>query len=384
MARPFTYMPVLKWKKGESSALKELFAAEKQTILPLAEITPVPWDWDEDVPSEDLDTYLRKVARVTCSSWGTDDEVLVDLSILLNDSYGPSLPPLTHPLTFLFEEFRRLNVKAIPVAHGDEGVDFQAAMRSVLALDNRGLALRLQEPLLFDEDLPRTVGSCLSAYGLTPEQVDVILDLQYIEPGRERAQALVVQTVVNTFPHLQDWRSFSLAASAFPKDLSGIPDFSTSNFPRAEWLLWSIVRSGKVPYARTPTFADYAINHAEFEDVDPRAMIANGNIRYTIDSDWLYIKGTILRDLKRMGVVIKKSPGFAQFVGLAKTLVAHPSFSGPTFSSGDQQVDDVANGRSTTGNLMTWRKVGTNHHITFVVRQIASSSWPSSSAAPIP
>jgi hypothetical protein len=145
-----------------------------------------------------------------------------------------------------------------------------------------------------------------------------------------------------------------------------------------------MVRSGKVRYARTPTYADYAINHAVYEDIDPRAMIANGNIRYTIDSDWLYIKGTIVRDMKRMGVIIKKSPGFSQFVGLAQTLVAHPSYSGTAFSAGDQQVDDVANSRTTTGNLMTWRRIGTNHHVTFVVRQLASSSWPSGSAAPIP
>jgi hypothetical protein len=308
----------------------------------------------------------------------------VDISLILLDTSGPMLLAPTHPLAFLFDEFRVLNVKAVPVVHGDEDAAFQGALKSILAIDGRGIAIRLQDPSLFEETLPTTLSSCLTTNGLVPKDVDLILDLQYVDPGRERTQALVLQAVTATLPFLMDWRSFSLAASSFPKDFSGLPDFGITSYLRSEWLMWSLIRSGKVPFPRTPAFADYAINHAEFEDIDPRAMIANGNIRYTIDTEWLYFKGTILRDLKRMGVIIKRSPGFSQFVRLAQTLIAHASYCGPAFSSGDQQVDDVAHSRSSTGNLMIWRKIGTNHHVTFVVRQIASSSWPSGSTAPIP
>ena len=53
---------------------------------------------------------------------------------------------------------------------------------------------------------------------------------------------------------------------------------------------------------------------------------------------------------------------------------------GPEFSEGDRYISECAGGSAGTGNLTTWRKVGTNHHLEKVVRDI--SSLFGSSAAP--
>lgn len=53
-------------------------------------------------------------------------------------------------------------------------------------------------------------------------------------------------------------------------------------------------------------------------------------------------------------------------------IVASGSFAGPTFSTADAYIFDVArNNASSAGNATTWRQLNTTHHITQVVADIA-------------
>lgn len=49
-----------------------------------------------------------------------------------------------------------------------------------------------------------------------------------------------------------------------------------------------------------------------------------------------------------------------------------PEYRGAAFSAGDAYIFDKANHPTPTGNARTWLQAGFNHHMTFVVRQIAS------------
>jgi hypothetical protein len=94
-------------------------------------------------------------------------------------------------------------------------------------------------------------------------------------------------------------------------------------------------------------------------------MDMTANIRYTIDGNWLIVKGR--------GV---KKHGYGQFAAICRALVGRPEFCGRNFSTGDAYIADCATNAVGTGNMTTWRKVGTNHHLTFVVDRIARLPVP--------
>lgn len=92
-----------------------------------------------------------------------------------------------------------------------------------------------------------------------------------------------------------------------------------------------------------------------------RLVKPSGTVRYAIDDAWLILKGPNVRDY-----------GFAQYVGHCKNVCGSSFFSGPTFSAGDKYIFDCAAGNASTGNLSTWRRVGTNRHLEKVARDVAS------------
>ena len=122
-----------------------------------------------------------------------------------------------------------------------------------------------------------------------------------------------------------------------------------------------LVRGLSSRIARTPTFSDYAIAHPQPPEVDPRLMRASAGIRYTTEDVWLILKGKNLKDY-----------GYKQFHDVSKSLLTNAVYSGPEFSSGDRYIRDCANRVVSSGNLTTWRRVGTSHHIAYVTQQIAN------------
>jgi hypothetical protein len=84
-------------------------------------------------------------------------------------------------------------------------------------------------------------------------------------------------------------------------------------------------------------------------------------LRYTTDEDWLVFKE---RNVIRHG--------FDQFNSICRTLVGRREFKGAGYSAGDTAISACAVPGSSSGNAMTWRRIGTNHHLTLVVDQLAS------------
>jgi hypothetical protein len=109
-----------------------------------------------------------------------------------------------------------------------------------------------------------------------------------------------------------------------------------------------------------PIFGDYGIAHPAPSEVDPRIMRPSASIRYTTEEHWIVPKGRNLR-----------AHGFDQFHAVCESLIKRDDYSGRDFSWGDEFIWNCAHRGSGPGNLTTWRKVGTSHHLAFVVRQIS-------------
>lgn len=151
----------------------------------------------------------------------------------------------------------------------------------------------------------------------------------------------------------------TLAASAFPSATPASPSGpgSVVRVPRSEWTLFQRV------VARRPgtdlNFGDYGIENPDFEPT-PNAR-AVSNLRYTIDSEWMFIKGKLVT-----------KGGASYFRDVCRILYAMPEYQGSMFSWGDQIISQCGAGAGGTGNATTWRQIAITHHITFVLEQLAN------------
>lgn len=94
-------------------------------------------------------------------------------------------------------------------------------------------------------------------------------------------------------------------------------------------------------------------------------MRMSASVRYTGGSNYIVAKGRAV-DLH----------GWEQTTGLCAALVRQPEFMGASFSWGDSYIASRAAGAAKKGNPMTWRRVGTTHHLTLVTTELASQTAP--------
>jgi hypothetical protein len=111
-----------------------------------------------------------------------------------------------------------------------------------------------------------------------------------------------------------------------------------------------------------PSYGDYGAANPALVDFDPETMTPAAKIVYTTDLDWLIIKGRS----------VKGPAGYGQFHQLAAQVVARSEYRGVAFSDGDSYLRDCATNVDGPGNLTTWVKVKTSHHLAHVTDQIAN------------
>jgi hypothetical protein len=198
---------------------------------------------------------------------------------------------------------------------------------------------------------------------LSPDEVVLVVDLGDLRGGDEIRDLHFVRAALYALPAIEAWRSVAVAGASFPEDLSDFEGASISTAPRVEWALWTkmAARPDRLHGRRIPIFADYAISHPLTREMDPRVMRMSASIRYTIETSWLVAKGRNVKD-----------HGYDQYRALARKLVERSDFCGADFSWGDQFIFACAHNQAGPGNATTWRKVGTNHHLTFVARQLSN------------
>ncbi|HYO70198.1 MAG TPA: beta family protein, partial [Archangium sp.] len=358
------YVPILKALQGEYSALETLTSACQAALTPLLEIPPMRRNPETEEYETTLDAHLEPIAKRIEKARGTRS-TFVDLG------YLPPRMRLAngeHPVERLFADARALGLKLIPVT-GLWEEHHQEAVARVAAKDGRGMCIRVEQEPLFDGSFAAEVLQLVQELGVTPADVDLVLDLGRLSEGQMVILQSAIPGALASLPALTSWRSLTLAGGAFPETLSDIRQFGT--VPRLEWRLWNALRNRKSTLARIPTFGDYAVHSAGISGSEPVFFSGAANIRYTCTDEWAIFRG---RQLNRYG--------YDQFYELSESLQQQVFFSGPSFSWGDQYIADCARQVSGPGNNSVWRKVGTSHHLTFVVRQLSSASGPSTGSGP--
>jgi hypothetical protein len=225
------------------------------------------------------------------------------------------------------------------------------------------LVLRISLGSHFPSQIAQVIDDCGIAVGKKNLPIHVLLDMHDI--AGISAPSLVSACsphAVAACGHVRA-ASVTLTGGSFPFFLTGIPQ-GQSDIDRVEWLVWQELL--KNPALTNLKFGDYAVtNPKPLEDIDPRTMNPSAAIRYALTESWRLFKAGAA-----------KKYGFAQYNDLCRLLISDACYSGKGFSFGDGRYDHHAQSGSKPGNLMTWRRDATNHHLVFTTRTLSTLYGP--------
>lgn len=210
------------------------------------------------------------------------------------------------------------------------------------------------------------IEAVLSKVNLSPSSVHLLMDLQSV--NEESTTYLVLY---ERLPYLSAWNTVTVTAGSFPPDLSHL-EVGEHLVPRVEWQLWKGI-AGSRRTSRIPLFGDYAILHPFVRPNFP-GMNISASIRYTTDDYWVIMRGEGLRN--------KGGAGYDQYPANAELLMQRQEYCGAEFSYGDRYIFERPLKRKNPGTPTTWIAAGVNHHLTFVVRQMAMLYAPSTEIRP--
>jgi len=334
------YVPILRWKEGELSALEKLYPPERKAITPLIETFG-----SKKQATEYKDPKI--LAKDLYERW-QNGRVFVDISPTI------SLAPRSshvHPVTDFFNVTSQLNMNAIPVIRLRCGSMYRAAVKDAVNRDKLGLCIRLARNDFADGSLVDELGTLVTYMGIERDSVDLVLDLAIFSPSDHDISDFLL-----SLPNLLEWRTITVASGAFPKNLQEV-EKGPRSLPRLEWQAWKNQVRTNLP--RIPTYGDYATLHPFL--TFPEKPRPSCSIKYTIENDWLIVRGWPLMNGHKSD----------QYHGEAKLLIEHETFCGQSFSYGDNFIYETAQRKKGPGNFQQWVTVGVNHHLTFVVHQIA-------------
>lgn len=357
------YMPVLLTRRGERSALDAASHAVRSHLTPMFVMAPVDLVWPEEIgqapsPKRTVSDHVTATTVALKKTWAGlrafCDTVHLDSSARMADG--------THPLQWAVQASHAASLTLVPVTGIHRGEAHQAAAADAHRNLATGICLRLE----LSDVTSIADGKCDDLFALLrllearPEEIDIVFDVADDVPADISATVRTLRDALHALPNASMWRSLTIAAAAFPVNLSGLAGNSMHRIPRRDWQLYESLVSNQLP--RIPSYGDYGIAHPDPKgDLDPRLMTMSANLRYTCDKDWLVAKGSSVRQ-----------NGFEQAVTLAHHIVHSPDFCGAAFSWGDAWLQDCAEQVSGCGNAETWRKVGTSHHLAKVTHQHAN------------
>lgn len=346
------YVPILKVKRGEKMALQSISPTLQGNITPLLEIV-------ERTGGKPVDAHLDTAFTGLADSIQSYSRCFLDTLEIAPD--GPMVAE---------EIFRRAFAAGIlftPVT----GINRTADIAAALNHQSHGIAIRLTRNDFEKGSLHKNLLSFMNQHGLATEETDLIVDLGPVEDLIVNGVNALTESFVADVPVIQQWRTFTISACAFPLSMGVINRHSHDLIKRSEWISWRDylhTRRQKLP--RHPTFSDCAIQHPKgVEGFDPRIMQVSASVRYTSGKNWLLIKGESTRNV----------PAKEQFPKLASLLVfghLKSHFKGENHCKGCALIKEAADGVKGLGSAEVWRRLGTIHHITTVVQELASLPSP--------
>jgi len=356
---PTQYVPLLRWRMGEYQALFKLAAGLKSSVVPLIEVLPPDFDFEQWRPKKELDEHLGAFAPKLEKKWG-DRPALLD---------GRQLDPTArmadgrHPMGFVFEEARQRGVDLTPVIGLESDAAYRQAVHDIDAVDMNGAVLRCTLEEALDPDFDNHVDALLNALVIDIARLDIVLDLRSPAYAPQEPLVSVIRAALNG-ARFQAARSVVLMAASFPETMTELK-LPIQTVPREEWRLYAALIVAQSPQERRPSFGDYAVAAVTFAQGDMRFMRGSPNVRYAVPNGWL-----VARSKRKKGETNHAYPG------LCGLILTSGQYHGAAFSEGSAYIEGCHTGVAKRGNPTVWKWVATNHHITVVLDDLARLPAP--------
>ncbi|MFI4976105.1 MAG: hypothetical protein ACHP84_16310 [Caulobacterales bacterium] len=329
---PFRYVPILRSKAGEATALHNLDAAAKQRVFPVIRLTAA-------VPA----TFAGRMA----GAW-------VGRDLALDGYYSLTQTGSTVPLQSLANTLTAAGVHVLPSIRVGAPAPYIAAIQHMRQQSQGRLVVlaRLGDMATLD--------AWLISINATPPAADLVIVAGHVPDYGAGALDPVVTHSLQTLPNPANWRSITLASSAAPRDYAPFP-LGLSSVSRLDWVLWQAVHPA-VQFQLD--YGDYGIAHPDMTEPPGVAMVrASVSAKYTLDTTWLIAKGQQVTG--PMGV-----PMPTQYLGHANALVAQPGFGGVPNCWGDTRIQAITAHTASPGSRATWVEVGVNRHLSLVTDRL--------------
>lgn len=353
MIKP-SYVPILRAKSGEFTALSELSLSTKSKILPLFDI---PKNSSKaKIPKTD-DEHLDSVVSSICGIWK-------GLPLLLDAfSWNPGATTSEgeHIMGYLQSNLESGGVEVSPVVGYDRWDDqaYQAAITSMALPEGRCFCLRLDRDAIDDiadlDYFKERIDEILLKIGSAASECIVLLDLADLSQQPVMDVLSKISGAISVLQAL-GFNQLIIGGSSIPASINIAVKTSESvgYLSRREMVIWQSL------FQTYPmlVFGDYGVRspHANEDIIAPDT---NGKIRYTIDKNFFIARGYSLRTREKG----------AQHHELAAKVIQSPHYLGPDFSWGDKRITSCANGEF-RGNSTTWIAIDTNHHVEAAVLEI--------------
>ncbi len=228
------YSPILRFKRGEQTALTNLSNAHKVAIKPLLNITSHDFN---PPPGGDTDgTFDLRIAQDADrlnSAWA-GYAAAVDLGDIDPEARCAGG---VHPIRHFFDQLATSDNPTIasPVLRFSSDNDYIAAVASVCADYNVSPVLRMTPDDLAERDAEDVVSTILDECDSQVANTDFIVDMGYIATtGRS---IITARGALGAVPFAADWAALALVAGSFPENLSGFV-VGTHAIERHEWATW--------------------------------------------------------------------------------------------------------------------------------------------------
>lgn len=350
------YMPILKWRQGEYQGLTRLHPSIKDRVVPLFEIPTEAWDFETESPAKTLDEHLAPFGQRLETKW-EDRLCLIDSPYVDDDA---TLADGTHHIAFAIGSAIEVGANPIPVTGLRRSRAYQQAIQTIVQRHRTPVAIRLS-PEDFSADLPTNLANLLELLATSRRNCHLVLDVRAGIADSPDTQALIWITLLSQLPDVAEWSGVTVAGTAFPAELSAAYFRPQGRVTRGEWAAYQTLLTRRGPQIRIPSFGDYGVSHPDTEAIDPRLIDPTAKIKYTTPNDWIVFVG---QQVKRYGR--------GQYQGLALAVTQSSDYAGSTYSWGDEYIYECAHNGGSTGGTSTWPSVGTNHHVSLVVNQLAS------------
>lgn len=348
------YVPSLRWRQGEYQALLELTDKAKAKSVPLITIPHIEYDFEASKLKHTVHEHVEPFPRRYKAKWGTRP-AWIDIDKSLHDD---GMKSGQNVVSYVFENLRQNGAQAVPVLTIGTEASVVARVASEIQKDKRGMALRARFEDIMRPTYTQAARDLMQSAGVTPDEVDFILDLGAPNYEPYGAFATGLRAALTRLGDLPKFRNFVLLGTAMPDTLSEVSK-DGADLPRHDWLFYKSFVGSLPANIRRPNYGDYTVVHPSFTALDMRMLKPAGKIVYATSSSWSVYKGGAFRGNEE------------QMHDHCDELVHSPEYAGPAFSYGDEYINLCANRKEGPSNQTQWKKVAINHHITQVLNDLS-------------